>query len=107
MTENWKDILGALDLPEGDNEVTPQTPDAKPSAPTVSIFYERKGRGGKEVTILADFKGLDDSEIVSLAADIKRALGTGGSARGGEILIQGDRRQAVTKFLSARGFKIK
>ena len=32
-------------------------------------------------------------------------LGTGGSARGGEILIQGDKREAVLKFLTKNGYK--
>jgi translation initiation factor SUI1 len=36
---------------------------------------------------------------------MKRSLGTGGSARGGEILIQGDRRQDAFRFLTERGYK--
>ena len=36
---------------------------------------------------------------------MKRTLGTGGSSRGGEILIQGDRRQDVLRFLTSKGLK--
>lgn len=38
---------------------------------------------------------------------MKNALGTGGSARGGEILIQGERREAVAQWLRSHGYKVK
>ena len=44
-------------------------------------------------------------EIDALASEMKHTLGTGGSARGGEILIQGDRRQDVLSFLTKKGLK--
>ncbi len=73
---------------------------------TLTITFERKGRGGKCATIIYGFT-VEDNEIAALAADMKKALGTGGSARGGEILIQGDRRDDVRRFLAARGFRTK
>ena len=48
---------------------------------------------------------MPDDEVEDLASKMKRRLGTGGSVRGGEILIQGDRRQAVLDFLTAEGYK--
>ncbi len=73
---------------------------------TLTITFERKGRGGKCATSIYGFT-VEDHEIAALAADMKKALGTGGSARGGEILIQGDRRDDVRRFLAARGFRTK
>lgn len=60
---------------------------------------ERKGRGGKTATIIEGFPG-SDSELKALATRLKQQLGVGGSARGGEILIQGDCRQRLRELLS-------
>lgn len=95
-------------MPDGDDAAT--VVDATPKAAakrSVTMFYEVKGRSGKPATILADFVGVSDGEITALASELKRALGTGGSARGGEILIQGDRRNALRPLLQAKGFKVK
>lgn len=70
----------------------------------IDIILEKKGRAGKQATILSGFDGSDD-ELQNLASDLKRKLGTGGSARGGEILIQGDRRKEVLDILVKRGYK--
>jgi translation initiation factor 1 len=50
---------------------------------------------------------MTDDEINSLAADLKRALGTGGSVRGTEILLQGDRRAKIRESLTKKGFTVK
>lgn len=70
----------------------------------LDIVLDRKGRKGKSATIIEGFT-IPDNEVEALAASIKRQLGTGGSARGGEILVQGDRRTDVLRFLTAQGFK--
>lgn len=107
MTD-WKDALSSLaaDLPEA--EASPETPAAAetaPKPPTLDIYYERKGRGGKQATIIAGFgDNTPDDTISDLAAAIKKRLGCGGSARGGEILIQGDRRRDLQTLLPALGY---
>lgn len=63
----------------------------------VKVHYERKGRGGKEATILTNFK-CDDNELKEIARTLKQKLGTGGSARGGEILLQGDCRTKLSEL---------
>lgn len=73
--------------------------------PAVSIFYERKGRHGKEATIIAGLDSLSDDDLACLASTLKRRLGTGGSARGGEILLQGDRRDEVRRILDTLGYR--
>lgn len=95
-------------MPDGDDAATVADATPKTAAKrSVTMFYEVKGRSGKPATILADFVGVSDGEIAALASELKRALGTGGSARGGEILIQGDRRNALRPLLQAKGFKVK
>ncbi|WP_279150440.1 translation initiation factor [Muribaculum intestinale] len=74
----------------------------------LDIFFEKKGRGGKKATIIAGFPdGMDDDDIATLASGLKQKLGAGGSARGGEILIQGDRRADLKKALEELGWKVR
>lgn len=109
MTDkDWQSALGALlnsgNLPEGEEINEPVTP--QKSAPDrLSIAYERKGRGGKEVTIIRGFT-VSHEEVSAIASKLKSKLGTGGSARGGEILIQGDRREKVKEVLREMGLKL-
>ncbi len=71
----------------------------------LDIMFEKKGRGGKSATIIYGFSSFSEKEILELASKMKSRLGTGGSARGNEILIQGDRRNDVLKYLTEAGFK--
>lgn len=109
--DNWLDKLSALrqTMPDGPEEAAeaepmPEADVAPVQSGRLDIIFERKGRAGKCATIVSGF-GIDDDVVAALASEMKRSLGTGGSARGGEILIQGDRRQDVLRFLSAKGFK--
>ena len=114
---DWKDSLASLlnnpDLPQGD-QVNSEVPDAHIPAPgdgkrVLRLFYEKKGRGGKPATIIEGFAtdGSEDEECESLAATLKKRLGRGGSARGGEILIQGDCRDHLRQLLKEQGYTIK
>ncbi len=108
-SSDWRDALAALagDLsPDTDgNEAPAPTAAAAPPSDRLSIFYERKGRGGKQATIITGFT-CSDSELRAVASTLKQRLGCGGSARGGEILIQGDRRDDAAAALRALGYKI-
>ena len=72
----------------------------------VHVIIERKGRAGKVATIIVDLK-CDDEALKALASQLKQQLGVGGSARGGEILIQGDHRDRVMQLLRKKGFIVK
>ena len=114
-TTDWKDVLGkAFDMPVPTAEDSvPETDETaskgdavqQQGARRLSIVLERKGRGGKQATIITGFE-VDDEALKQVAAHLKRKLGVGGSARGGEILIQGDFRQRVADELKALGFKL-
>ena len=107
---DWRDALGALasQLPEGEDIPTTDSVAPTPGIQKtpVHIALERKGRGGKTATIIYDL-ALDDEALKELAAEMKRSLGCGGSARSGEILIQGDRVADCRRLLSAKGYKVK
>lgn len=113
MQQDWRDVLGALSsqLPEDSGDSFPETVVADSSTDKkqtgfVNIALERKGRAGKTATILYGFT-VADSEIERIAAELKRSLGCGGSVRGGEILLQGDRQAQVKPILKKMGFKTK
>ncbi|MDE5552408.1 MAG: translation initiation factor [Muribaculaceae bacterium] len=126
MTTDWKDILAGLQSNETDglNEHTSDTGNLDKTAsensseasasldtaahPALTVFYEKKGRAGKPSTILTGFDADDESSLRmadELAATLKKRLGCGGSARGGEILLQGDRRQQLRPLLTSLGYK--
>jgi translation initiation factor 1 len=73
---------------------------------TIYIRIEKKGRGGKTVTVLDGFTHRL-SELEDLASHMKNFCGTGGTVRDGIIEIQGDCRQSLAAFLKKQGFAIK
>lgn len=111
---DWKDTLSALkdsgaipSAPEEETSGKEVAPNAKtPQKAALHVLVEKKGRGGKTATIIEGWEG-DDESLHDLAKTLKQKLGTGGSARGGEILIQGDRRDDVKKLLNQLGYKTK
>jgi translation initiation factor 1 len=72
----------------------------------IHIRREKKGRKGKTVTTISGFNESTD-DIKKIAMGLKNKCGTGGSAKGGVIIIQGDHRQAVQVYLEEHGFKVK
>jgi len=70
------------------------------------LRLEKKGRGGKSVTIVA---GLPHNAafLAGLAAELKRACGTGGTATDDAVEIQGDQRERLRPLLAAKGWKVR
>lgn len=112
---DWKDALASLSgLPEGTADIPAEdntVQKTRSEAPIVQkaplhVLIEKKGRGGKTATIIEGFE-ISDDVIDEIAHTLKKRLGTGGSARGGEILIQGDRKTDTLRILKEMGFNVK
>ncbi len=70
------------------------------------ISIDRKKRKGKEVTLVEGFIGTDE-DLKDLGKQLKSSCGVGGTAKDGEILIQGNHREKVIDVLSKLGYKTK
>lgn len=111
METDWKDALSRLrdsgSLPEGEETAQPSAIAEKPQAhPALTIQVEKKGRAGKTATIISGFTCTRE-ELEETARRLKQAIGTGGSARGGEILLQGEWKARAAEFLRKEGYKVK
>lgn len=108
MKDNdWKKRLNIVYSTNPDMQYGVEEEDAietlPPAKQKLKIMLDKRNRKGKEVTLITDFVGTDD-DLKELARMLKTKCGVGGSARGGEILIQGDFRQRVKELLSAEGY---
>jgi len=104
---DWKHRLGMVystnpDFNYTDDEA-PSTPTLPPQQQKLRVSMERAGRGGKTVTLVRGFVGTDE-DLSSLAKKLKQKCGVGGTAKDGEIVIQGDLRPRIVELLRAEGY---
>ncbi len=67
------------------------------------IWLDSKQRGGKTVTLVTGFSGTDE-DLQELGRQLKSFCGTGGSAKDGEVIVQGDQRDKVLHWLQKKGY---
>lgn len=97
----------------GSNEVA-AAPDGNPAGPIatrqknqpVIVGIERKGRGGKTVSVVAGVMSHDAGRQALLKL-LKTKLGTGGTLKDEVIEIQGDHRDQIVEILIGLGYKAK
>ena len=71
----------------------------------VDIIRQTAHRGGKTVTVVTGFTGIGLAEKETLAKEMQKACGAGGTVKEGRIEIQGDQREVVARILTNAGFR--
>ncbi len=84
----------------------PEADTLPPSQQKLRARIERNHRGGKVVTLVTGFVGSDD-DLQALGKMLKTKCGVGGSAKDGEIIIQGEHLERVKQILAAAGYNCK
>ena len=104
---DWKDRLGVMYSTNPDfNYQTDDEPEQEllpPQQQKLRLRVEKNGRGGKTVTVISGFIG-PQADMESLARTLKTFCGCGGSAKDGEIIIQGDFRDKLKSKLISLGY---
>lgn len=104
---DWKERLGVMystnpdyQYEKGDEEEEDTLLKEKQ---LLRISLDKRNRGGKAVTLVTGFRGTAD-DLTSLGKFLKIKCGVGGSAKDGEIIVQGDLRQKVLEILQKEGY---
>ncbi|MBO5856609.1 MAG: translation initiation factor [Alistipes sp.] len=109
MSNDWKERLGVVFSTNPDfNYTTDQETEETtldPSKQNLKIWLDRL-KGGRVATVVRGFVGSAD-DLATLGKDLKKSCGVGGTAKDGEIIIQGDHRDRVVELLTKAGYKCK
>lgn len=87
-----------------EEDESPETP--LPSEQLLYVSLDRKQRAGKEVTLVEGFVG-NEEDLKELAKLLKSKCGVGGTAKEGEIIVQGNFKDKVAELLLKEGYKVK
>jgi translation initiation factor 1 len=107
MSKNKKNSSGGFVFSTDPNfkpfeDETPET--SLPADKQVLRIWLDRVKGGKEATVIKGFVMTDD-DLSDLARQLKNKCATGGNAKDGNIILQGDHRDKVLAMLQTLGYK--
>jgi translation initiation factor 1 len=106
----WKNREGVVYSTNNDFQFEYAKSDESDTLPAqqqnLKVILDKSGRAGKQVTLVTGFIG-KSSDLESLTKLLKTKCGVGGSAKDGEIILQGDLRDKVVQALTKEGYKAK
>ena len=108
MADNdWKKRLGVVFSTNPDfvfeEESVQEAETLAPDRQKLIVGIDRRNRGGKQVTLVSGFVGREE-DLKELGRILKVKCGVGGSAKDGEITIQGDLRDKIVALLQSMGY---
>lgn len=110
MANDWKDRLGMVYSTNPDFKYETDNAEDQETLPAnkqdLRVQLDKKQRNGKKATLITGFVG-KDQDLKDLAKMLKTKCGVGGSAKDGEILIQGDFCNKVIEILKSENYKVK
>jgi len=89
--------------PNWENPNTKQATEGPLAGQSAILLRERKGRGGKAVTVIRGLKG----DLKNLQKELQKYCGSGGTFKNGCIELQGEQRRKAAEYLEAKGIKVK
>ena len=107
---DWKSRLGMVYSTNPDyqfeQEESCEQETLPPKEQKLIVRIDKKGRGGKQVTVVEGFVGKEE-DMEALGKMLKSKCGVGGSVKDGEILVQGDQREKIVNILLSLDYKAK
>ena len=104
---DWKQRLGVVYSTNPDFQYqsaeTVEEETLPPAKQRLIVSIDRRQRAGKQVTLVSGFRGAAD-DLAALAKTLKTKCGVGGTAKDGEITIQGDLRDKLVSLLTSMGY---
>lgn len=87
---------------EDDDDMEMET--LAPEEQELKVMIDRKQRKGKSVTLITGFEGSDE-DLQELGKTLKQKCGVGGSAKNGEIIVQGENKEKIFELLLKMGYR--
>ena len=87
---------------EDDDDMEMET--LAPEEQELKVMIDRKQRKGKSVTLIIGFEGSDE-DLQELGKTLKQKCGVGGSAKNGEIIVQGENKEKIFELLLKMGYR--
>ena len=107
---DWKNRLGVVYSTNPDFKYVTDEPveeeTLEPAKQKLTVRIDRRQGAGKQVTLIEGFRGRSE-DLAALAKTLKTRCGVGGTAKDGEITIQGDLRDKLVALLTSMGYNAK